>query len=217
MNAKPRRAIVAVETVRVTRLYGATAALRGVDVRFEAGTTTVVEGANGSGKTSLLAILGTSSRPTTGRVRWEPLGEDVAKVRPHVGWLGHDALVYPDLSGAENLDWVAAVWGLPEDSVSAVRERLAIGAFGERPVRTLSRGQRQRIALARALLPRPSLLLLDEPTTGLDRAGIDQLLSAVREEVAAGAIAVVIAHDPGLSRDLDAGIVRLAAGRVVEA
>jgi heme exporter protein A len=216
IETAPRRAIHAVATSKVTRLYGATAALRGVDVRFVAGTTTVIEGANGSGKTSLLGILGTASRPTTGRVVWEPLGEDPALVRAHVGWLGHDALVYPDLTGAENLAWVASVWGLPADAVAHIRERLAIGGFGDRAVRTLSRGQRQRIALARALLPRPSLLLLDEPTTGLDRAGIDQLLGAVREEVAAGALAVVIAHDPGLARELDAGVVRLAAGRVVE-
>ena len=202
--------------MRVTRLYGATAALRGIDASFAAGTTTVIEGANGSGKTSLLGILGTAARPTTGRVTWAPLGEDPALVRAHVGWLGHDALVYPDLTGAENLAWVAQVWGLPGDAVGQIRERLAIGAFGDRAVRTLSRGQRQRIALARALLPKPSLLLLDEPTTGLDRAGIAQLLGAVRAEVADGALAVVIAHDPGLANELSAGVIRLAAGRVVE-
>lgn len=212
----PRRAIERVTTVRVTRLYGATAALRGVDVSFGAGTTTVIEGANGSGKTSLLGILGTAARPTTGRITWAPLGEDPALVRAHVGWLGHDALVYPDLTGAENLAWVASVWGLGPTAVGAIRDRLAIGAFGDRPVRTLSRGQRQRIALARALLPKPSLLLLDEPTTGLDRAGVAQLLGAVREEVADGALAVVIAHDPGLAAELSASVVRLAAGRIVE-
>jgi heme ABC exporter ATP-binding subunit CcmA len=213
--AAPRkaRAIESVTAERVTRLYGSTAALRGVDVHLEAGTTTVIEGANGSGKTSLLGLLGTASRPTTGRLTWAPLGSDPDRVRAHVGWLGHDALVYPDLTGAENLAWIASVWGLPPEAVGQIRERLAIGAFGDRPVRTLSRGQRQRVALARALLPRPSLLLLDEPTTGLDRAGVEQLLQAVRAEVAEGALAVVIAHDPGLAQELDATVIRLAAGR----
>lgn len=215
-SSRAPRAIESVTAERVTRLYGSTAALRGVDVHLVAGTTTVIEGANGSGKTSLLGVLGTAARPTTGRITWAPLGSDPERVRAHVGWLGHDALVYPDLSGAENLAWVASVWGLPADTVGELRERLSIGSFGDRPVRTLSRGQRQRVALARALLPRPSLLLLDEPTTGLDRAGVDQLLRAVREEVEGGALAVVIAHDPGLAKDLDASVIRLAAGRRVD-
>ena len=111
------RAIHTVEVHGVTRLYGATAALRGVSARFSAGTVTVIEGANGSGKTSLLGILGTAARPTTGRVSWAPLGDDPAAARVHVGWLGHDALVYPDLSGVENLAWVAKVWGLPARTV----------------------------------------------------------------------------------------------------
>src|SRR5215207_5184902 len=169
-------------------MFGSTVALRNVSERFEAGSIALVEGANGSGKSTLLAILSRSLRPTTGRVDWAPLGDDAERVRAHVGWLGHDALVYPDLSGFENLHWAAQLYGLEPASVDSTAERLGIGAFARRPVRTMSRGQRQRIALARAILHRPSLLLLDEPTTGLDRDGVALLLRVVREEAETGAV-----------------------------
>jgi heme ABC exporter ATP-binding subunit CcmA len=210
------RALEAVAVHNVGRMFGSTVALRNVSERFEAGSVALVEGANGSGKSTLLAILSTSLRPTTGRVEWPPLGDDAEQVRAHVGWLGHDALVYPDLSGFENLHWAAQLYGLGADVVEATAERLGIGAFAKRPVRTMSRGQRQRIALARAVLHQPSLLLLDEPTTGLDRDGVGLLLRVVREEAEAGAIVVVIAHEAGLADRLGARSVRINRGQIVE-
>ncbi len=197
------------------RMFGSTVALRNVSERFEAGSVVLVEGANGSGKSTLLALLSTSLRPTTGRVEWPPLGAEPEQARAHVGWLGHDALVYPDLSGFENLHWAAQLYGLAPATVEATAARLGIGAFGRRPVRTMSRGQRQRIALARAVFHRPSLLLLDEPTTGLDREGVALLLRVVREEAEGGAIVVVIAHEAGMAERLGARSVRIDRGQVV--
>lgn len=202
-----------VETRHVGRMYGATSALRDVSACFSRGSITLIEGPNGSGKSTLLGILSTAIRPSSGAVLWHPFGPNPEQARSFIGWLGHEALVYPDLSGIENLSWVARLHGLPPDTVLSLAERLHLGAFARRPVRTMSRGQRQRIALARALLPRPSLLLLDEPTTGLDREGISLLLQITREEALRGAIVAVIAHDPEIGAQLGATSLRLERGQ----
>jgi len=206
-----------VEAKMVTRLYGATPALRGVSATFSQKTITLIEGPNGSGKSTLLGLLSTAVRPTTGTVLWQPYGDDPEAARSHIGWLGHEALVYPDLSGIENLEWCARLHGLGPGAVGALGDRLRLGSFARRPVRTMSRGQRQRIAIARALLHRPSLLLLDEPTTGLDHDGVSLLIKIAQEEAARGAIVAVIAHDPGLAERLGATSLRLDRGQVVSA
>jgi heme exporter protein A len=211
----PPVALTSVQVSGVTRTYGPTVALRNASATFEAGTITLIEGANGSGKTTLLGILGTAIKPTSGRVTWAPLGDDPANARPHIGWLGHDALVYPDLSGIDNLKWVAGLYGLPASVVEETGARVGLGNFAKRSVRTMSRGQRQRVALVRALLHAPSLLLLDEPTTGLDVEGVDLLLRVVREEAVRGATVVLIAHDATLAAKLDAKVVRLERGKVL--
>ena len=104
----------------------------------------------------------------------------------------------------------------PKEAWERARERFELARFAERPLRTNSRGQQQRIALARALVHEPSLLLLDEPTTGLDRAGVGRVLKLVREEVAAGGIVVVVSHEPDKFRPLAGSRVVLERGRVVE-
>ena len=207
--------VAAVEVRGVTRTYGPTVALRNVSARFEAAKITLIEGPNGSGKTTLLGILGTAIKPTSGRVTWSPVGDDPALARPHIGWLGHDALVYPDLSGIENLCWAAGLYGLSKDAVEETGARVGLGAFAKRSVRTMSRGQRQRVALVRALVHRPSVLLLDEPTTGLDYDGVALLVRVVREEAERGAVVVLIAHDATLAARLGAAVLKLDRGRVV--
>jgi heme exporter protein A len=209
-------AISSIEVASVTKLYGATVALRGISARFEAGTITLIEGANGSGKSTLLGMLATSTRPTSGTVTWDPLGRDASLARAHIGWLGHDALVYPDLSGLENLRWAAKIYGLGGDAVKEVSDRVGLGAFASRAVRTMSRGQKQRVALARALLHSPAVLLLDEPTTGLDRDGVELLVKLVVAEKERGTLAVLIAHDTTLAEKLGARVLRLSRGKLEE-
>jgi heme exporter protein A len=131
-------------------------------------------------------------------------------VRSTLGWLGHDALCYPDLSGRENLMVACKLHGLAGDVVAQVMERFQLGAFAERPFRTYSRGQRQRVALARALLHRPKLLLLDEPTTGLDAGGVTRLRQVIEEEAARGATVLVVTHDLGFA---EIGSTRLVLER----
>lgn len=191
-------------------------ALRGVDVTIDRAQLTLIEGANGSGKSTLLGILGTVVRPSAGTIVYEPLGDDLDDVRHEVGWLSHESLTYPDLSGRKNIELVASLVGIPlHDAWDRVAERFELGAFVSRPVRTYSRGQKQRVALARALVHGPSLILLDEPTTGLDKAGVKRLLSVVDDEVSRGAAVVVVSHEPELFRERAGARWVLERGRVV--
>ncbi len=202
---------------RVVKTFGATAALRGVSAEMRAGELTLVEGANGSGKTTLLRIIGTILQPSSGRVRYAPLGDDPSAIRSELGWLSHELMAYGDLTGRQNVELAAEAHGLaPHDAWLQARERFQLGRFAERPLRTNSRGQRQRIALARALVHRPSLVLLDEPTTGLDKAGVARLVDLVAEEVASGAVVAVVSHEPELFDALAGHRIALERGAVVE-
>ncbi|HEX5098869.1 MAG TPA: ATP-binding cassette domain-containing protein [Polyangiaceae bacterium] len=202
----------------VTRTFGAVAALRGVTLELRAGEIVMLEGSNGAGKSTLLAVLATVLRPTLGRVIYEPLGEDHKLVRRELGWVSHESLCYRELSGRENVELAAAVYGVnPQEGWERMSARVEARAFGERPVGKLSRGQRQRIALARALVHEPSVLLLDEPWTGLDRASSTLLEKTLVEERDRGTLVVVSSHAPDQAERLRARRVQLAAGRVVSA
>lgn len=199
------------------KAYGPTVALRGVSLTIELGKLLVIEGANGSGKSTLLGILGTVIKPTAGRVFYEPLGDDLLAVRAEIGWVSHETMAYPDLSGRKNVELAARLVGLDAaEAWTRAAARFELGPFAERPVRTYSRGQRQRIALARALTHEPSLVLLDEPTTGLDKSGVARLLAVVDEEVARGAAVVVVSHEPELFRERAGARLVLDRGRVVD-
>jgi len=204
---------MAVELDNVTKTYGAVRALLGVTARFAEGAVSMVLGDNGSGKSTLLSLVGTLARPTTGVVRHGSLGATRAEVRATLGWLGHDALCYPDLSGRENLVVACKLHGMAPSVLSDVMERFQLGAFAERPFRTYSRGQRQRVALARALVHRPKLLLLDEPTTGLDASGVARLRQVIEEEAARGATVLVVTHDLAFA-EIGAAKLVLERGRI---
>jgi heme exporter protein A len=212
------RVIDHIEVRNVTRLFGATPALRAVSTRFEAGSITFLEGPNGAGKSTLLAIVGTVLTPTSGDVIYHPIGSDLEQVRQHVGWVAHDSLCYRELSARQNVELAARVYGVEvEGAWQRVAARVGAEALADRRVGTLSRGQRQRVALARALVHEPSLLLLDEPWSGLDRASADHLQNALIQERARGALVIVVNHAEGLAETLGARRVRLENGRVVTA
>jgi ABC-type multidrug transport system ATPase subunit len=209
-------AMVVVELHNVTKTYGPIRALVGVSCAFSAGSVSIVQGPNGSGKSTLLAIIATLTRATSGTVSHGVLGHDRASIRRILGWAGHESLCYLDLSGRQNIELAARLHGCdPARAYRRATERFELGAFVERPVRTYSRGQRQRIALARALVHEPQILLLDEPTAGLDQSAAGRLMVVVRDEAAHGSVVVVVTHDAAFAEAVGGHVVTLERGRKV--
>lgn len=205
-----------IEVRAVTRLFGATLALRGVTVDFSAGELVFLEGPNGAGKSTLLAVVGTVLAPSSGSVSYEPVGSDREAARAHIGWVAHESHCYRELTGRQNVELAARLRGVePKAAWETACARVGAASFGERRVSTLSRGQRQRIALARALVHEPAILLLDEPFSGLDPASSERLEQVLLDERKRGAIVLVVNHSPGLAQKLDARTVRIEGGRIV--
>src|SRR5580692_9075129 len=214
-EVEPSEGPVSVELRAVTKTFGPVRALVGVSARFGTGQPWFILGPNGSGKSTLLALVGGLAKPTSGEVDHGALGRTRAEVRRTLGWVGHDSLCYGDLSGRENIELAARLHGIDvKDALSRAAERFELGAFADRPMRTYSRGQRQRVALARALVHAPRLLLLDEPSAGLDTASVTRLVSVIREEVERNAVVVVVTHDPLLAQAVPGVHVLLDRGRI---
>lgn len=198
----------------VTKRYGGTMALRGVDAKFVAGEVAIIVGPNGSGKSTLLGAIAKTLQPTAGTVEYRPLADEMA-IRGSVGLLSHDTLAYADLSGRANIEIAGEIQGLTAaDAWARAKTTFDLGSFAERPVRTNSRGQRQRIALARALVHEPSVVLLDEPTTGLDKAGVERLLRVVANCQARGAVQIVVTHDAEVFSGLQSAIWQMERGQL---
>jgi heme exporter protein A len=180
------------------RRYGERAALRDVTLDLPPGQTLVVFGPNGAGKTTLLRMLATLLRPHAGEVRvlGRSLPDDGYSVRGRIGFLGHDALLYRELSGRENLRFHARLHAVadPAARVQAVLEAVGMDARADDPVAELSRGMVQRLAVARAVLHEPELLLLDEPLANLDPAAIAQVAPLIG--TGSGLTRVITSHDP---------------------
>jgi ABC-type multidrug transport system ATPase subunit len=165
----------AIELDGVGRAYGERVALRDVSLSLPAGATLGVFGPNGAGKSTLLAILATLARPHWGvaRVLGRQLPREGWAVRGRIGFIGHEPLLYRQLSGRENLRYHARLHGVDERRVEELLERVGMAARAEEPVRTLSRGMAQRLAVCRAVLHEPEVLLLDEPLANLDPAAVE--------------------------------------------
>jgi heme exporter protein A len=202
---------------RVSRHFGSTVALKGIDVSFQAGEITSLEGPNGSGKSTLLGILGTILLPSRGEVLYGTQRVDPAEVRAEIGWLSHETHCYPDLTPRANLQLAASLYGVRESAWESAAVLFGVDAFAERAFRRLSRGQRQRVALARALVHAPSLLLLDEPTNGLDADGMERLVTALAEQARRGCIVVLVTHDALLAQRVAARRLYLERGRLRDA
>jgi heme exporter protein A len=186
----------AIELAGLTRYFGERTALREVSLRVPAGATLAVLGRNGAGKSTLLRILATLLRPHAGEVSvlGEPLPRRGWAVRGRLGLLGHDPLLYRDLTGRENLLYHARLHRVNEARIAEVLAAVGMEGRDDEPVRLLSRGMVQRMAIARAVLHRPALLLLDEPRANLD-PGASELVEPLIGR-ASGVTRVLTSHDP---------------------
>ncbi len=226
---------VAVEDV--SRHFGRRRALSRVSCHAQAGRILGLLGPNGAGKSTMLAVLATLLQPTDGTVRYGALRRgvrgvdqealqkagrgavDPLELRARIGVLGHDLFLYPELTARENLLFFAGVHGVA-DPAAAAAHALALARLDDRAddaVSSFSRGMRQRVALERALIHAPRLVLLDEPFTGLDdasTAGFVARLDALRE---GGAIVILATHDLDLADGLLDEAIFLRDGRMLEA
>jgi ABC-type multidrug transport system ATPase subunit len=184
--------------------YGRRRALRPLDFELERGGFLVVTGANGSGKTTLLRLVAGLAAPTGGAL-------EVAADRGRLGYLGHESLLYRDLTALENLDLYGRLYRVPErrERAGMLLERFGLWDVRAERVASYSRGMVQRLALCRALLHDPELLVLDEPFTALDAEGADLLDRRLRE-LAGSATMLITTHDPERVEPLATGRLALA-------
>ncbi len=203
----------------VSRAFGRVHALYQCSAAFSAGSSTVVVGPNGAGKTTLLQLLATLERPDDGAVRFEGASgvrdsvQDRHAIRPHIGLVAHDSLLYADLTGIENLRFTAQMYGRDTALADTWIARVDLAHAADRAVSTYSRGMRQRLSIARALLPQPTLVLFDEPLTGLDRSARAFLFDTVTRLRAANRIVVIVTHHLDWPADLLDSALVLEAGR----
>jgi heme ABC exporter ATP-binding subunit CcmA len=201
----------------LARTFGARTVLHGLDLTLAEGDTLAVVGPNGAGKTTLLRCLAGLMRPSAGRVLldgYQVSGRDPASRRA-VGLLSHRPMLYDDLTLRENLEFAGRLHQLPDPSAAAHAALVSVGLearAGDSP-RTLSRGLLQRAALARALLHRPRLLLLDEPFTGLDAAAAERLRRLLQERRPARLGTIVVTHQVAEVWDLATRVAALVDGR----
>ena len=200
----------------VSRAFGRTFALHRVSMRFERGSLTLLLGPNGAGKTTLINILATLDRPSSGTVRLGDLRLDAfaRRGRHNVGWVGHDGLIYDDLSGRENLRFFASMYGVDLKACDKWLERVGLANDADRLVREYSRGMKQRLSIARALLHNPPLVLLDEPMTGLDPAGKVSMQQLFEQLKSQGRILVMITHDLDLPEGMVDQVAVLEQGKL---
>ena len=212
--------MLAVDLASVTKLYGATRALAGVTLSLAPGRICALLGANGSGKSTLVGIVSTLARPSSGAVTFHANGEklDARAARAKIGLLSHESFVYGELNAVENL----LFWGKLYDVVDAPERAAALldqiglqAAARLRPARTYSRGMLQRVALCRTLLHDPSVLLLDEPFTGLDAEGVAAVTQALSAAQRSGKTILVVTHDVEPVGGLCKQVVVLDRGKVV--
>lgn len=202
----------------VEKEFGWVPVLRGISLTIEEGEYVALMGSNGAGKTTLLRIAAGLSTPTEGSVT--VAGVDMRRAGPglrrRIGFVSHESLLYPDLTGRENLEFQAQLFGVADvdAAIAQLSELLELDPILDRKAGILSRGNRQRLTLARALLHGPRIVLLDEPFTGLDEESANRLLDILDRLVAAGRTVIMTTHDRLIAESGPRRLVVIGEGRV---
>jgi heme exporter protein A len=195
-----------IEVRKLVKLFGAKKVLRGLDFQAQEGEFVALLGPNGAGKSTFLRILASLSRPTAGSVRVAgfKLPGQAAAVRARLGVVTHLPLLYGDLTAEENLHFYGRMYGVVNMSarIDEVLELIDLAPRRRDLVRTFSRGMQQRLAIGRAILHDPDVMLFDEPHTGLDQDACDMLDSVLREVAARGRTVILTSHDLARVEDL---------------
>jgi heme exporter protein A len=191
---------------KLVKRFGLKIILRGLDFSVEQGEFVALLGPNGAGKTTFLRILASLSRPSQGlvQVAGHQLPQEASLVRAKLGVVSHMPLLYPDLSAEENLHFYASMYGIA-DSAARITEVLGMVGLENRRkdlVRTVSRGMQQRLAIGRAVIHNPEVMLFDEPYTGLDQDASEMLDEVLRSVAAEGRTVVMTSHDLARAEDL---------------
>ncbi len=209
----------AVRVARVWKYFGEFPALREVDFAASSGTCTALLGRNGAGKTTMLRILAGLSTPSQGSVELLGRSSRNSEARAKVGLIGHGIAIYDELSARENLMLFGRLYGLgnPRAAADEWLEKTGLDHVATSLVREFSRGMRQRLAVARAFLHNPSLLLLDEPFTSLDDRAIALLQNLLLAAIAGGATVIMSTHQLREALELATHVVLLNRGEVAHA
>ncbi|HBX70408.1 MAG TPA: heme ABC exporter ATP-binding protein CcmA [Chloroflexi bacterium] len=204
---------------KLVKRFGPKVVLRGLDFQVDSGEFVALLGPNGAGKTTFLRILASLSRPAMGEVQIAGfhLPNQAAAVRRRLGVVSHMPLLYGDLTADENLRFYGRMYGIPEmeNRISEVLEMVGLAPRRRDLVRTFSRGMQQRLAIGRAVLHDPEVMLFDEPHTGLDQDACEMLDTVLREVAARGRTVVMTSHDLARTADLASRFDVLSKGKIV--
>jgi heme exporter protein A len=197
--AQPGATPPAIEVRRLIKSFGHQTALRGVDLKVAEGEFLTLFGPNGAGKTTLIRCVSSLTRPSAGTVwlRGQDLSKSATSLRRHIGLISHNPLLYGDLTAEENLEFFARMYDLDNAGarIDAALQQVGLLARRRDPVRDYSRGMVQRLAIARAILHDPSIMLLDEPYTGLDLQAADMLRSVLQDLAASNRTVILTTHN----------------------
>jgi heme exporter protein A len=207
-----------IEVKKLVKRFGLKTVLRGVDFHVERGEFVALLGPNGAGKTTFLRILSTLARPSLGEVKVAGyrLPHEAAQVRARLGVVSHMPLLYGDLTAAENLEFYARMYGITNYQLRITEVLNLVGLESRRHdlVRTFSRGMQQRLAIGRAVLHDPEVMLFDEPYTGLDQDASSMLDEVLRSVAAQGRTVVMTSHDLARAEDLASRFDILSRGLI---
>jgi heme exporter protein A len=208
-----------IETRKLVKRFGLKTVLRGVDFNVQPGEFVALLGPNGAGKTTFLRILASLSRPSIGQVivANHKLPDEAAKVRAKLGVVSHLPLLYPELTAEENLRFYARMYGINDQEARITEVLQMVGLEHRRRdlVGTFSRGMQQRLAIGRAVVHDPQVMLFDEPYTGLDQDASEMLDDVLRSVAAKGRTVVMTSHDLARAEELATRFDILSRGVIV--